>query len=358
MPVTYLAPNTLSSTQLRRPYYPGHRSSYLELIPEEELEAFAKMDEIDDDNAKVAKEQGAGVLKPPPANARDTDTTPMEDGSYSSDYLNAGGGSISGMNTPGTPGLSRTSSSADVSSSGFESFSQDSFPPVDRLTMFDILENFALPQRLERMQNAIHDNAEKLRRQRARLASGALRGKNNLVGEWRKRVPVGPPEEQLEKYRRRMRENVDRLNKRWNAAKTVTMNEKISFVTAVLNIFISGYLIGGWPQYFHYWYTAQLAYVFPYGYLPKTDELYRYFMPIRYYKYHKIGFHYFLADLCYFVNLLLILSIWFFPQSKRLFISTYCLAFGNNAVAIAMWRNSLVFHSLDKVTSYVPPLPL
>ena len=81
-------------------------------------------------------------------------------------------------------------------------------------------------------------------------------------------------------------------------------------------------------------------------------------MPIRYYNYHKIGFHYFLADLCYFVNLLMILSIWFFPQSKRLFISTYCLAMGNNAVAIAMWRNSLVFHSLDKVTSYVPSPPI
>ena len=69
-----------------------------------------------------------------------------------------------------------------------------------------------------------------------------------------------------------------------------------------------------------------------------------------------------MADLCYFVNLLLILTIWFFPHSKRLFISTYCLAFGNNAVAIAMWRNSLVFHSLDKVTSYAsfpcPPHPL
>ena len=76
-------------------------------------------------------------------------------------------------------------------------------------------------------------------------------------------------------------------------------------------------------------------------------------MPVRWYKYHKTGYHYFLADLCYFVNLLLVLSIWFFPQSKRLFISTWCLAFGNNAVAIAMWRNSLVFHSLDKVTSYV-----
>jgi len=74
-------------------------------------------------------------------------------------------------------------------------------------------------------------------------------------------------------------------------------------------------------------------------------------MPIRYYTYHKRGYHYFLADLCYFVNGLCMLSIWVFPNSKRLFISTYCLAFGNNAVAIAMWRNSMVFHSLDKITS-------
>ena len=74
-----------------------------------------------------------------------------------------------------------------------------------------------------------------------------------------------------------------------------------------------------------------------------------YFMPLRYYTYHKKGYHYFLADLCYFVNLLCVLSIWVFPQSKRLFISAYCLAYGNNAIAIAMWRNSLVFHSMDKV---------
>lgn len=74
-------------------------------------------------------------------------------------------------------------------------------------------------------------------------------------------------------------------------------------------------------------------------------------MPIRFYTYRKRGYHYFLADLCYFVNFLLLLSIWIFPNSKRLFISTYCLTMGNNAIAIAMWRNSLVFHSFDKVTS-------
>jgi hypothetical protein len=144
-----------------------------------------------------------------------------------------------------------------------------------------------------------------------------------------------PPSDELEKYKKRMRSSVDKLGKRWNDTKAVTAREKVSFICGVLNVLISGYLIGGYPQYFHIWYTLQLLY----------------FMPIRFYSYHKIGYHYFLADLCYAVNFLCSLSIWVFPQSKRLFISSYCLAFGNNAVAIVMWRNSMVFHSFDKVTS-------
>ncbi|TKA72714.1 hypothetical protein B0A55_05542 [Friedmanniomyces simplex] len=342
----------LSNSSLRRPYFPGHGSSYLDLIPEEEeeeedgdgisdgeIERFARMADIMGDNPRrgdldqmaAAKEQST---KRPPADARANGSaqTPY-DASGPQDYLSVVSGSASGMNTPSTPGLSRSSSTD--STSNFDSFGQNDFPPVDRLTMFDILENLALPQRLERMQNVVHNQAEKVRRQRAKLTSRALSSKNTVVDEWRKRTTNVKPEEQLDKYRRRMRDSVDRLGKRWTDSKTVTLKEKISFVSAVLNIFISAYMIGAFPEYFHYWYTAQLLY----------------FMPIRWYNYHKIGFHYFLADLCYFVNLLLILSIWFFPQSKRLFISTYCLAMGNNAVAIAMWRNSLVFHSLDKVTS-------
>ena len=209
----------------------------------------------------------------------------------------------------------------------------DSFPPLDRLTMFDVLENLALPQRLERLQHSLSTQTEKVRRQQQKLRSSGLNAKEKVVEEWRRRVPTA--EEQLDKYKRRMRDNVDRLSKRWRDSKAVTAREKMSFIAGVLNIFLSGYFIGAYPEYFHIWYSIQLAY----------------FMPIRWYTYHKIGFHYFLADLCYFVNLLMVLTIWFFPNSKRLFISTYCLAFGNNAVAIAMWRNSLVFHSLDKVTS-------
>ncbi|GAM86042.1 hypothetical protein ANO11243_040520 [Dothideomycetidae sp. 11243] len=227
-----------------------------------------------------------------------------------------------------TPGIYPTTPGGLTRSGSHSNFSDydESFPPLDRLTFFDVLENLALPQHFERIQ-------ERVRKQQKKIQQSSKIAKDKVVEEWRRRVP--PPDEQLEKYRKRMRESVDRINRRWSDAKSVTAREKAAFIGGVLNILISGYLIGAAPEIFHYWYTAQLVY----------------FMPVRWYTYHKIGFHYFLADLCYFVNFLMILCIWFFPNSKRLFISTFCLAFGNNAIAIAMWRNSLVFHSLDKVTS-------
>ncbi|KAI9849599.1 MAG: hypothetical protein M1837_002724 [Sclerophora amabilis] len=246
---------------------------------------------------------------------------------------------------PPSPSLS-----ASISRSGsFESTSVDQdewegIPPLDRITVFDLLNNLALPQRLEDIQNAITAQKAKLQRHHENLKNSGGKAKERVVEEWRRRLP--PPDEQLLKYRKSMRENVDRLGKRWNDTKSVTAREKTSFIAGVLNVFITGYLIGAAPHYMYIWYTAQLCY----------------FMPIRYYTYQKSGYHYFLADLCYFANLLAMLSIWVFPQSKRLFISTYCLSYGNNAVAIAMWRNSMVFHSLDKVTSMfihiMPPVTL
>ncbi|KAL8663973.1 MAG: hypothetical protein Q9202_003390 [Teloschistes flavicans] len=244
--------------------------------------------------------------------------------------------------SPPSPGfLSRNPSFAD--SNGYQE-DWENIPPLDRLTVFDLLDNIALPQRIERWQNRIQAQTEKVRKQREKLRASGLNAKDRVVEEWRRRLP--PPDEQLDKYRKRMRDSVDRLGTRWSDTKAVSAREKLSFIAGVLNIFISGYLIGARPDLFFYWFTVQLCY----------------FMPIRYYTYHQRGYHYFLADLCYFVNLLMLLTVWVAPQSKRLFISTYCLAYGNNAVAIAMWRNSMVFHSLDKVTSLfihlMPPVTL
>ncbi|CAK7212416.1 hypothetical protein SEUCBS140593_001496 [Sporothrix eucalyptigena] len=238
-----------------------------------------------------------------------------------------------GPTTSGHPSP-RYGVSRHTSFSGSSSYHEDwDIPPLDRLTVLDLLDNFALPQQLEKISKGISAQTRKLKKSRDAIKSRSAVARERMVEEWRHRVPSA--EEQLDRYRKRMRTSVEKLGRQWNDVKVITMREKVSFICGVLNIFISGYLIGGWPQYMHLWYTAQILY----------------FMPIRFYTYHKRGYHYFLADLCYFVNFLLILSLWVFPSSKRLFVSTYCLAFGNNAVAIVMWRNSLVFHSFDKVTS-------
>ncbi|KAI1336153.1 hypothetical protein F5Y15DRAFT_213930 [Xylariaceae sp. FL0016] len=225
--------------------------------------------------------------------------------------------------------------SRNPSFSGSSSYHEDwdSYPPLDRLTLLDLLDNFALPQQLDKLQRGISAQTDKVRKSRAAIKARSQEARERMVDEWRRRLPTA--DEQLDRYRKRMKGNVEKLSAQWNDAKVVTMREKISFICGVMNVFVSGYLIGAYPEWFHIWYTAQLVY----------------FMPIRYYAYHRRGYHYFLADLCYFTNLLLFLSIWIFPSSKRLFISAFCLAFGNNAVAIVMWRNSLVFHDFDKVTS-------
>ena len=242
--------------------------------------------------------------------------------------------------SPSSPYLLPRNASYSSNSSSFQE-DWEAFPPMDRITVFDLLDNFALPRQLEKWQNTLAAQREKVKRQQEKLRTTGVSARDRVVEEWRRRIPT--PDEQLEKYRKRMRISVERLGARWNDALAVTLREKVSFIAGVLNIFISGYIVGGLPEYFYYWYTAQISY----------------FMPIRYYTYHKRGYHYFLADLCYFTNALLVLSLWAFPQSKRLFISTYCLANGNNAVAIAMWRNSMVFHSLDKTTRLTtPPLSM
>ena len=85
----------------------------------------------------------------------------------------------------------------------------------------------------------------------------------------------------------------------------------------------------------HIWYTAQGCYL----------------LPLRFYQYKKRAWHYFLFDLCYYVTILNFIFIWFLPANPSLFIACYCLSHGSLASAVITWRNSLVFHDQDKVTS-------
>lgn len=72
---------------------------------------------------------------------------------------------------------------------------------------------------------------------------------------------------------------------------------------------------------------------------------------MRAYVYKKRAWHYFLFDLCYYCNILNFVWIWVLPDSPALFVACYCLSHGSLASAVITWRNSLVFHDFDKVTS-------
>ena len=79
----------------------------------------------------------------------------------------------------------------------------------------------------------------------------------------------------------------------------------------------------------------------------------------RYYLYFKANWGGFLLDFCYFTNFAC-LALTFHPSAWWLHSFCFVAATGPLAWAIVAWRNSLVFHSLDRVTStmihFMPPL--
>lgn len=82
----------------------------------------------------------------------------------------------------------------------------------------------------------------------------------------------------------------------------------------------------------------------------------------RYFMYHQLKEHFFLLDFCYYVQLNLLLLLWYYgPYSSGvLFGVVYVLASGPLAAAVFMWKNALVLHDIDRFTStfihMVPPL--
>lgn len=175
---------------------------------------------------------------------------------------------------------------------------------------------------LDSLSMGTHITKKLVRKQGGALKSIALRHKDKY-------------EDDLERMRRAVLKKVDRLEHRLTSATAISTAEKLAFSLSLVNLFYAGYLIGNHPDYFHWLYTIELALL----------------LPVRFYTYRQKDYHYFLADLCYFVNALCLLYIWVLPDSVPLFISCYALSFGTLSWAVITWRNSLVLHSIDKTTS-------
>ena len=77
-----------------------------------------------------------------------------------------------------------------------------------------------------------------------------------------------------------------------------------------------------------------------------------FYFSFRYYDYCLQKAELFMLDFCYFVNFSVVLQTAFFPDNLFWFKANYVLCMGPICIAIMVWKNSLVFHSLDKLTSF------
>lgn len=80
----------------------------------------------------------------------------------------------------------------------------------------------------------------------------------------------------------------------------------------------------------------------------------------RYVTYSMKKHHYFMLDFCYSVNVLCFAHLFLAPSSTTVFALAFMSSCGPLAWAVIAWRNSLVFHDIDKTTSLfihiMPPL--
>lgn len=225
------------------------------------------------------------------------------------------------------PVLSRShsSSSSFFHRQGFDRYGDEWGP--DALILLDVVETF-FDSRLDLFNRRLQAQSARLKSRAVELLPRGLRtpgggGSFFIDEDDDERISSRDVRGRGEKYKREVEREVERikvklaakvtnLSRSWRSAQTVHTKEKVSFLFGVLSLTFSCLLYGMAPEWLPFAYTAQSAF----------------YLPTRIWTYKRKAYHYFLFDLCYFVNVLDLLWIWVFPSSTILFISCYLLTMG------------------------------
>ncbi|OWB80647.1 hypothetical protein B5S32_g4935 [[Candida] boidinii] len=194
---------------------------------------------------------------------------------------------------------------------------------LENVSVFDLLDPFAMTTEIssktyKKVKDYSTESFNKLK----------LKSKNRV-----KNFKIN--DDELIKLKSLINVKVDNLYNSLSKTIKTSKTEKLFYSISVYLIFFIGLIIGKYPQYLHILYSI----------------LFVILMPIRYLTYYKVGYGYYLVDLCYYVNGLLMVYIWGFPESKMLYVTCFAFTFGTLSFAVITWRNSLVLHSIEKTTS-------
>lgn len=207
-------------------------------------------------------------------------------------------------------------------SAPFERFIRDE---TGAFTLLDTMETF-FDSRLDLLQRQIQKHSDRLKSKAEEALKKRVQSSDLLAENF---------DREIKNFKLKVSARMQNLTESWHSAKVVRTRDKVSFFCSVMSLLVSALLFGLAPQWIHIAYTVQGLYL----------------LPLRAYQYKKRSWHYFLFDLCYYVTILNFIYMWFFPSNAALFMACYCLSHGSLASAVITWRNSLVFHDTDKVTS-------
>jgi len=121
-----------------------------------------------------------------------------------------------------------------------------------------------------------------------------------------------------------------------NKAPVVRLMDKIFFIIGVLLVIATTFMLGRYPN--NHYYTFHLYTVIT-------------LVVIRLLNYRMKKWHYYLFDFCYFANSIIIYYLIFAPKNDILFRIFFVYANGPFGLAIPAFKNSMIFHKLDNLTS-------
>lgn len=121
-----------------------------------------------------------------------------------------------------------------------------------------------------------------------------------------------------------------------NKAHIVRLIDKISFIVGVLLVIATTFMLGRYPN--NHYYTFHIYTV--------TTLIF-----IRLLNYRIKRWHYYLFDFCYYANAMILYFLIKDPKNEQLFKIFFIYANGPFGVAIAAFKNSMIFHKIDNLTS-------
>ncbi|KAH8830578.1 hypothetical protein DL96DRAFT_953471 [Flagelloscypha sp. PMI_526] len=217
-------------------------------------------------------------------------------------------------------------------SSAFERFLKDEGPDsTSALTLLDTVETF-FDSHVDLIQRKLQKHSDRIKSK----AEETFKIKElNLNTQEKLNKSRDEFEKEYRNFKVKVTARMTQLSSTWQSAKVVRTREKVSFFFGVMCLTFTALLYGMAPEWLPLAYLVQGAYL----------------LPLRVYKYKKRSWHYFLFDLCYYATILNWIYLYILPGHAWLFIACYTLSHGSLASAVITWRNSLVFHDQDKVTS-------